>query len=275
MSVKRGAACCAVLAVLFASGCERALFAFVNRGVAAPEASVVYARGLALDVYRPVAADRAAPVVVFFHGGEWKRGTRAEYRFVGRRLAGQGMVAIIADYRMYPRTTFPGFVEDGAAAVAWAVAHAARYGGDPERVFVAGHSAGAQIAALIGTDARYLRAHGLAPRDLAGVIGLSGPYDFRIGPGLQPVFAGRGDEAQPVRFVDGDEPRFLLIHGMRDAVVESADSEILARRLRANGVQARVLLLPDGTHTTPLAGLYASSRAPAVLPAIEAFVAQQ
>ena len=119
MPVRRGwLGVVVAFAALCASGCERALFAFVNRAVAPPEASVVYGQGLSLDVYRPVAGTSPAPVVVFFHGGEWKRGTRAEYRFVGRRLAGEGMVAIVADYRTYPRTTFPGFVEDGAAAVA-------------------------------------------------------------------------------------------------------------------------------------------------------------
>ena len=125
------------------------------------------------------------------------------------------------------------------------------------------------------TDARYLRAHGLAPRDLAGVIGLSGPYDFRIGPAFRPVFAGRGDDAQAVRFVDGDEPPFLLVHGARDAVVESVDSEILAQRLREARIPVRVVMLAEGTHTTPLAGLYEPARAPRVLRAIDAFVLGQ
>ena len=115
-------------------------------------------------------------------------GSRDQYRFVGQRLAERGILAIVADYRTYPATTFPGFVEDGARAVAWARLHAAEHAGDPERLFVAGHSAGAQIAALIATDPRYLAAEQMRPSDLAGVIGLSGPYDFVISGGYRPVF---------------------------------------------------------------------------------------
>jgi acetyl esterase/lipase len=272
---KRALACAIAIAALLAAGCERALFAVVNRNAAPPETSVVFdaAHELSLDVYRPAAAAGAAPVVVFFYGGEWKRGARADYRFVGRRLAQAGMVAIVADYRTYPRTTFPGFVEDGAAAVAWARANATRIGGDPARLFVAGHSAGAQIAALLGADARYLQRVGMRPRELAGVIGLSGPYDFNIGPDLQPVFGTRGADAQPIAFVDGDEPPFLLIHGRKDRVVEPVDSDLLAARLRAHGEAVQLTMLPDGTHTTTLAAFYDPRRAPQVLPAILAFIA--
>ncbi|BCT91644.1 carboxylesterase [Lysobacter helvus] len=263
------------IAALFASGCERALFAVVNRNAAPPATSVVFdaAHDLSLDVYRPAVSATAAPVVVFFYGGEWKRGARADYRFVGQRLAQAGVVAIVADYRTYPRTTFPGFIEDGAHAVAWARANATRFGGDPARLFVAGHSAGAQIAALLGTDARYLQHVGMQPRDLAGVIGLSGPYDFNIGPNLQPVFGTRGADAQPIAFVDGDEPPFLLVHGRKDRTVEAVDSELLAARLRAHGDAVQLTMLPDGTHTTPLAAFYDPRRAPQVMPALLAFIA--
>jgi acetyl esterase/lipase len=137
-------------------------------------------------------------VVVFFYGGGWKTGKREQYRFVGQRLSQQGVLAIVTDYRTFPRSTFPGFVEDGARAVAWSRGHAAEYGGDPRRLFVGGHSAGAQIAALLGTDARYLATQGMKPRDLSGVIGLSGPYDFVIEGGYEEVFGpkARWREAQ-------------------------------------------------------------------------------
>ncbi|MEO6263822.1 MAG: alpha/beta hydrolase, partial [Luteimonas sp.] len=176
-----------VLAViaLLSSGCGRAFFGFVNRGLPPADASVVYARdrGLALDIYRPRGNGdaRNAPTVVFFHGGNWKRGSREQYRFVGHRLAENGILAIVADYRTFPAAGFPAFMDDAADAVAWVHAHADEYGGDPQRLFIAGHSAGAQIAGLLGTDARYLSTRGLKPMQLAGVIGLSGPYDFNVG----------------------------------------------------------------------------------------------
>ncbi len=213
------------------------------------------------------------PVVVFFYGGSWRNGRRQNYRFAGRWLADQGAVAIVADYRTAPRSVFPGFVEDAAAAVAWAKRHAAEYGGDPTRIYVAGHSAGAQIAALVGSDARYLDVHGLTPRDLAGVIGLSGPYDFEIA-GYEDVFGPEAQwpQAQPVNAVDGDEPPFLLIHGADDKIVEPVDSQILADRLRAAGREAQLLWLPGAGHLAPLAAMRQTGRQPAMLRAIRAFI---
>lgn len=273
---KLAAPALAMLAFL-ATGCERALFAVANRGVGPPEASAVFdpANGLALDVYRPPGAGaRSAPVVVFFYGGAWERGRREQYGFVGRRLARNGVVAIVADYRTWPRAGFPDFVDDAARAVAWTRANAAAHGGDPARLFVAGHSAGAHIAALVATDARYLRPHGLAPRDLAGVIGLSGPYDFRVGARYAPIFGPRTQwpRARVLGAVDGDEPPFLLVHGEDDRVVHAGESRLMADRLRAAGGEAQLLLLPGASHSAPLQGLYAPRRAADVLPAILRFV---
>ena len=262
------------------AGCQSVGFGIANLGVSAPAATVVYdpQHALALDIYRPAelatgSATRAVPVVLFLYGGSWRRGNRAQYAFVGRRLAQHGTLAIVADYRTFPRARFPGFVEDAAAAVAWTQQHAAEYGGDPQRVFVAGHSAGAQIAALIGTDARYLAPHGLKPRDLAGVIGLSGPYDFDIA-GYEDVFGAEAlwPRAQAVNFVDGDEPPFLLIHGTADAIVEAKDSQELADKLRGVGVNATLVWLPEAGHLSPLVGLRAPGRVPALVPAIRDFV---
>lgn len=139
-----------------------------------------------LDVYLPARVARdwptepnaGAPVVVFFYGGSWQSGKRNDYLFVGEALASRGFVAVVPDYRTYPATTFPGFIDDAARAVAWARGHAAAFGGDPRRVFLMGHSAGAQIAALLATDGRYLAASKMRNSEIAGVIGLAGPYDF-------------------------------------------------------------------------------------------------
>ena len=274
MRQRRATAILAALLALLAGGCTRVALGIANGGIAPPDATVTYApaHGLRLDVYRPATAE-AAPVVVFFYGGGWTSGARDDYRFVGRRLSEAGIVAMVADYRLFPQATFPGFVEDGAAAVAWARAHAADYGGDPARVFVAGHSAGAQIAALLATDPRYLRAQGLRPRDLAGVIGLSGPYDFVIDDALAPIFGDRArwPEAQPLAHVDGDESPFLLVHGDADRRVEARDSRQLAAALQALGEPATLLMLEDAGHTAPLVALYAPSREPRVLAAIRAF----
>lgn len=265
----------AALITLPVSGCQSLVLGYANHGVRPADSSVVYddARGLSLDIYRPPGSTAPAPVVVFFYGGSWKTGRRAQYRFVGERLADSGVVAIVADYRTYPRATFPGFVEDAARAVAWSHAHATEYGGDARRVFVAGHSAGAQIAALIGTDARYLGAHGMEPGELAGVIGLAGPYDFAITGGYQQVFGPREQwpQAQAVNFVDGDEPPFLLIHGSADRVVEAKDSQALADALRNMGGKAELVWLAGAGHVAPLAALHDPARNPLVTQAMDAF----
>ncbi|MBM3525100.1 MAG: alpha/beta hydrolase, partial [Alphaproteobacteria bacterium] len=127
-----------------------------------------------VDVYRPRLSSTALPppTVVFFYGGSWRRGDKESYRFVGEYLSRLGVIAVVADYRLHPEVTFPAFVEDGAAAVAWASREAMALGGDPSRVFAMGHSAGAHIAVLLALEPRYLALRGMASERLAGVIGI-------------------------------------------------------------------------------------------------------
>ncbi len=241
---------CVLLAL---SGCGRTASWAVNVGVDDDRIDTrTYdaANGLALDIHRT--ARPRAPVIVYLHGGSWRNGDRGEARFVGQRLAGAGALVLVPDYRKAPGHRFPAFVQDAAGAVAWARANAARLGGDPDRIFVMGHSAGAHIAALLGTDARYLRAVGLAPKDLAGVIGWSGAYDFLpiTDIDLVDVF-GTGElwpASQPVNHVDGDEPPFLLVHGSDDDVVLPGNSASLAAKLRAAGVRVRHVPLDGKGH---------------------------
>lgn len=269
-------ACVAATLALLVSGCQSAFFGFVNRDSTQPDATAVYdtTRGLALDIYRPQNAAPDTPVVLFFYGGSWQYGTRAQYRFVGSRLAQNGVVAIVADYRTWPAAGFPAFMGDAAHAVRWTVDHAAEYGGDPKRVFIAGHSAGAQIAALLGTDARHLAAADLKPKDLAGVIGLSGPYDFVISGKLEEIFGPRSQwpEAMALKFVDGDEPPFLLIHGDGDRTVDVGNSRKLDFALRRKGVASTLEVIPGGNHFVTAAAFYDPERAPEVLPAIRQFI---
>ena len=269
-------ACVAALLALLVTGCQSAFFGFVNRNSAEPDATVVYdaTRNLSLDIYRPRDAGPEAPVVLFFYGGSWQMGTRAQYRFVGSRLAESGVVAIVADYRTWPAAGFPAFMGDAARAVRWTLDHAREQGGDPQRVYIAGHSAGAQIAALLGTDARHLDAVERRPQDLAGVIGLSGPYDFVISGKLEEIFGPRSQwpEAMAVRFVDGDEPPFLLVHGDQDRTVDVGNSRKLEFALRRKGIDATLLILPGGNHSVTAAAFYDPARAPEVLPAVLRFV---
>lgn len=226
---------------LLLAGCEATLFAGLNttdqhRAITTRQ-NIVFdsEHGLALDVYMPAHATHA-PVVVFFYGGTWVRGERAWYRFVGTALAAQGVVTVIPDYRKYPGVKLDGFMQDAASAVAWAHAHAAELGGAPDDVFVMGHSAGGQIAALLATDPEWLGAHGLKPADLAGLIGLAGCYDFVPVPQDDPIMLGvfgatpaQQQRGQPVSYVRGAEPPMLLLQGTDDDEVEPSNAISLYR----------------------------------------------
>lgn len=190
-----------------------------------------------MDIYQPRQADGASPVCVFFYGGNWDSGRRQDYGWVGQALAARGFLAVIPDYRLVPEVRYPAFVEDGAAAVARARALAADLGGDPQRVAVSGHSAGAYIAAMTALDPRWLQAAGAPP--VQAFAGLSGPYDFHpfdVG-ASQRAFAGAANPraTQPVNLALDQPPPAFLAHGADDRLVGVHNSRNLARRLEAAG----------------------------------------
>lgn len=216
-----------------------------------------------LDVYVPNELTAPAPVVVFFYGGRWEFGAKEDYRFVGQALASKGFIAVIADYRLYPEVRFPTFIEDTAAAVRWAQAEIAGLGGDPARIFVMGHSAGAHIAAMLALDAQYLNAVGTTPQALAGLIGLAGPYDFLplTDPTLQRIFAAEDmAETQPITFARNGAPPTLLLHGEEDRTVRPANSTHLAEQLRATGTPVELELYPELGHIAIVSALAAPLR---------------
>ncbi len=217
-----------------------------------------------LDTYQPAAASAEAPIVVFFYGGAWRNGARGDYLFVGEALAACGCVAVLADYRLYPEVRFPDFVEDGAAAVAWARRHARQFGGDPRLLFVMGHSAGAHIALMLATDPRYLAGAGMQPRELAGAIGLAGPYDFlpitsrRTAAIFDPP--ERWPQSQPINFVSGLEPPLLLLTGDDDNIVSPGNTTRLAAKVRGLGGKVEVIRYPGEGHRSIIAALAAPLR---------------
>ena len=131
--------------------------------------------GLKLDIHLPppdsVASDTAQATIVFFYGGGWEDGTREKYRFVASRLTELGYIVVIPDYRKYPEVVFPAFVEDAAEAVNWVRNKIGNYGGNPSNIWLAGHSAGAQIAALLHYDETWLARDRPATGDVA--VGLN------------------------------------------------------------------------------------------------------
>jgi len=210
-----------------------------------------------LDVYAPREAAGPTPVVVFFYGGNWDSGAKAMYRFVGAALAARGVLTVIPDYRLYPQVRFPDFIRDAAGAIAWTRANAAQFGGDPHRLFLMGHSAGAQIATLVALDFTYLRSVGLSPRDVCGVIGLAGPYDFLPlhDAELQVIFGPESERqrSQPINYVSPQAPPMLLLAGRDDDIVDPGNTLRLAARLRAMDASVQNELYPGVGHKALIA----------------------
>jgi acetyl esterase/lipase len=192
-----------------------------------------------LDVYRPEESDGAAPVVMFIYGGGWRAGDRFEYEFVGRALAAQGFVTVIADYRIFPEVRYPEFLEDNAQAIKWIEDNIAGYGGDKNRFFIAGHSAGAYNAVMLALDRSFLREYGVT-MPIRAIAGLSGPYNFypfeynevRDAFGDAPNPEG----TQPVNLVTAEAPPMLLASGTTDPIVRVENSQALAAKLEEQGI---------------------------------------
>lgn len=205
-----------------------------------------------LDIYRPKNATTGSPVIVFFYGGSWKSGDRGRYRFVADALTQHGYTVVIPDYRLYPDVRFPDFMHDAANTLRWVKDNLTEPDGSTPPVFLAGHSAGAHIAALLAVDDAYLQKQGLSPQDICGVIGLAGPYTFdpfkyRT---TRAVFQGlnNSDEARPVAQVKATAPPFLLLHGTEDGTVSPENTVGFAEKLIQAGGSAETVMIPDIGH---------------------------
>ena len=217
-----------------------------------------------LDLYRPTVPAPSKTVVVYLYGGAWTSGARGHYRFAGEAFASLGHLTVVPDYRLYPEARFPAFVEDAALALAWVRDSIAGHGGDPDRIVLVGHSAGAHIAALLALDRRYLATAGVPARSIAGLVGLAGPYSFDPTRyrSTRKIFAtaATADDARPVSFAHPGAPPTLLLHGSDDGTVKPSNSAEMAAALTAAGVEVRYEVLPEVGHTGILLALAAPLR---------------
>lgn len=208
------------------------------------------------DVFAPVNPAGPLPVLVFFYGGNWDSGDRALYGWAAQSLAARGFVVAAPDYRLVPEVYFPAFIEDAAAATARVGQAAAQYGGDPGRLGVLGHSAGAHLAMMIALDRRYMAAVG-APGLIKAAAGLSGPYDFLPFdvPASVNAFGQASDPTltQPITFVRRDAPPLWLAHGTADTVVRPKNSVNLDRLEREAGGRSELHLYEGLNHADTLA----------------------
>ena len=196
-----------------------------------------------LDLYIPDGV-RNAPVIFSLHGGALSAGDRGEERFVGERFAAAGYLTVVTSYRLSPQVSHPAHIQDAAAAFAWVKSHIRQHGGDPDRIIVIGHSAGAYLAMLMATDSRWLAAHKLSPRDIKGVAPVSG-FFWVDKPGVapdRPTYVWGTDrkvwiESSPSRYLRADVPPVLILDTDGDEQWRQQQNVDLAAALRAAGHQ--------------------------------------
>ncbi len=225
-----------------------------GRGTARVRSGVPFGtHGQTLDVWRPSGGAREGlPVVIFWYGGGWVHGDRAAYAFAARAFAKAGFVVVLPDYRKVPAVRFPAFVQDGAQAVKWTRDHVADFGGDPKRIALAGHSAGAYTAAMLALDRRWLRAEGVDPRIVRAAVGLCGPYDFYPFTAQRAIDAMQGVAdpvmTQPIHFARVDAPPMLLVTAGADTQVQPHNAINLTARLTQLGAPVRHIDYPGLSH---------------------------
>ncbi len=207
-----------------------------------------------LDIYIPTdAMNKPLDVIVFFYGGRWTYGSKDDYGFVGTMLAKRGFIVVIPDYRKYPSVRFPQFVRDGAKSLAWVHDHIAESHGNPMRIHLIGHSAGAHIGALLAADPTYLAEEG---HDRLHIIrdfsGLAGPYAFTPDePDLEDMFGPPQNypRMQVTTFIDGTQPPMLLLYGDQDTAVKYSNLQKLEQRIKQRGGCVLSRIYPGVDHT--------------------------
>ncbi|MFA6242241.1 MAG: alpha/beta hydrolase [Candidatus Hydrogenedentales bacterium] len=226
-------------------------------------------KSLLLDMYLPTKADKPAPALVFIHGGGWRKGDRADYRFYTIRMAEAGYAAFTISCRLSGEAKFPAALEDCKCAVRWIRANAAKNNVDPDRIAVIGGSGGAHLAMLVGyTDAPELEGkggnEGVSSR-VQAVVNCYGPSDLtteaaRVFPDVVSFLGKSYDEdpklyelASPMLQVKPGVPPTLIIHGTIDELVPVAESGKLAAKLKAVGVPCEFDAIPGWPHTMDLA----------------------
>jgi acetyl esterase/lipase len=230
-----------------------------------------------LDLYLPD-GKTAFPVIVSLHGGALVEGDKKDQPFVGEAFAAMGIGTAVVNYHLSPQVSHPRHVQDAAAAVAWVKKHVGEYGGDPAQVFVVGHSAGAYLAGLLATDARYLAAEGLSPRDLRGFALVSGFFWVeRVAPDRPKTVWGDEKavwvDASPAHHIGAGLPPILFLYADGDDAWRRDQNVEMAAALRGAGNdEVFIAEVPGRDHGSIWSGL--ASPGDEVADRIRAFVSR-
>ncbi len=214
-----------------------------------------------LDLFWPAPKTPGFATLVWFHGGGLTAGTKNDgfTRGICRSLASAGVAVAAVNYRLSPKVTYPAYIEDAAAAVAWVRAHIAEYGGAPERVFVGGHSAGAYLSAMLAMDPRWLQRHGLKPTDLGGYIPVSGQMTTHFTVRKERGIASNcviADEAAPIYYSRKDTPRLLVVWADRDFPARCEENAYFVAVLKVAGcTNVTGLMVPGRDHGSIAGGI--------------------
>lgn len=232
-----------------------------------------------LLVYTSGSSDDALkPVLIFAHGGSWRSGDPEDYGFIARAFVPERFVVVLAGYRLGDDSIFPAIAQDTASVAAWTAENIAQYGGNPDAIYLSGHSAGAYNAVMTTLDRQWLAGEGLGENAIKGVIGLSGPYDFFPfdSDSTKLTFGSTPDAetvTQPITYVRGDAPPMLLMTGEKDTTVRPRNTRILAEKLTEAGASAETRFFAEMDHISILTAIASPwRRDPAVVDAIAGFI---
>ena len=201
-----------------------------------------------MDLYLPVQKSNNAPVLLFLHGGGFREGDRKQYGYVAEPFAKQGILTVVASYRLTPAFSHPAQPDDAKALVAWIYNNIAKYGGDPNSIYVSGHSAGAILTADIGVDLSWMDAAKVPRSALRGIVPISGSYDLRNAKRKEYLpTPEEEEEASPLLHVNAPAPLALVVYGSQEERLKEP-SAALVRAIEAKGSKARTLNLEGKDH---------------------------
>jgi acetyl esterase/lipase len=203
-----------------------------------------------LDLYLPK-GQKDFPVLFFVHGGGWRQGDKKIYGGIGQVFARNGIGTVVTNYRLSPGVQHPEHIKDVARAFAWTHAHIAKYGGNPDQIFVSGHSAGAHLVALLATDESYLKAEKLSLAAIQGALPLSGVYTITPARYFEPVFGKDPDvcrKASPEAHVNGKHPPMLIVYAEKDLGTIDTMSQHFHKTLQGAKCAADLLEVKDRDH---------------------------